>query len=167
MIKEFSIGENLVLKKDGNSLHGISSLRKASEEVIAEYEVRAPGPDIKTGSLSGGNQQKVVIAREIASGRSVMIFSHPTRGVDINAELFIHSEIVKERNKGKAILLILSDMEELLSLSDRLSVIYKGKIERTFDSDELSFESQLPEHQEQRKSTLINDIGKMMTGVSN
>ncbi len=167
MIKEFSIGENLVLKKDGNSLHRMSTLRKASEEVIAEYEVRAPGPDIKTGSLSGGNQQKVVIAREIASGRSVMIFSHPTRGVDINAELFIHSEIVKERNKGKAILLISSDMEELLSLSDRLSVIYKGKIERTFDSNELYAESQMPEQQDHRKEMLINEIGKLMTGVSN
>ncbi|MBK6876554.1 MAG: ABC transporter ATP-binding protein [Ignavibacteria bacterium] len=167
MIKEFSIGENLVLKKDGNSLHRMSTLRKASEEVIAEYEVRAPGPDIKTGSLSGGNQQKVVIAREIASGRSVMIFSHPTRGVDINAEMFIHSEIVKERNKGKAILLISSDMEELLSLSDRLSVIYKGKIERTFDSNELYAESQMPEQQDHRKEMLINEIGKLMTGVSN
>ena len=129
--------------------------------------MRAPGPDIKTGSLSGGNQQKVVIAREIASGRSVMIFSHPTRGVDINAEMFIHSEIVKERNKGKAILLISSDMEELLSLSDRLSVIYKGKIERTFDSNELYAESQMPEQQDHRKEMLINEIGKLMTGVSN
>jgi ABC-type uncharacterized transport system ATPase subunit len=167
MIKEFSIGENLVLKRSGNSLHLDSALRKASEEVIAEYEVRAPSPDIKTGSLSGGNQQKVVIAREIASGSSVMIFSHPTRGVDINAELFIHSEIVKERNKGKAILLISSDLEELLSLSDRLSVIYKGKIKRTFDTEELWAGSQLPEQQDLRKVMLINEIGKLMTGVSN
>lgn len=167
MIKEFSIGENLVLKRSGNSLHLDSALRKASEEVIAEYEVRAPSPDIKTGSLSGGNQQKVVIAREIASGSSVMIFSHPTRGVDINAELFIHSEIVKERNKGKAILLISSDLEELLSLSDRLSVIYKGNIKRTFDTEELCAGSQLPEEQDLRKEMLINEIGKLMTGVSN
>jgi simple sugar transport system ATP-binding protein len=165
LIKEYSVGENFVLKNKGNSFHRKSALRKSSEKVIAEYDVRASGPEVTVGSLSGGNQQKVVIAREIASGSSVMIFSHPTRGVDINAEVFIHSEIIEERNKGKAILLISSDIEELLSLSDRLSVIYKGKIVKTFESGELSFATDSSEQHLRGKEIIINEIGKLMTGV--
>ncbi len=166
LIMEFTIGENFALKRKGNSYHSEKELLNSSEKVINSYEVHAPGPEVKLGSLSGGNQQKVVVAREISSGNEVIVFSHPTRGVDINAELFIHSQIVNERNNGKAILLISSDIEELLSLSDRLSVIYKGKLVRTYETEELSNALNNSEENSDGKIHLVNQLGKLMTGVS-
>ena len=165
LIKEFTIGENLALKQKGNSFHSEKELMSTSEKVINSYEVHAPGPKVKVGSLSGGNQQKVVVGREINSGNEIIVFSHPTRGVDINAELFIHSQIVNERNKGKAILLISSDIEELLSLSDRLSVIYKGKLVKTYESDELFNALDNSMNNNAGREQLVNDLGKLMTGV--
>ncbi len=167
LIKEFTIGENFALKHEGFSYHSDKELSNSSEKVIRGYEVHAPGPDVKVGALSGGNQQKVIVAREISSGKEVIVFSHPTRGVDINAELFIHSQIVNERNNGKAILLISSDVEELLSLSDRLSVIYKGKLVRTYEPHELANALNRSDDVLKGKAQLVTELGKFMTGVLN
>jgi simple sugar transport system ATP-binding protein len=164
-IKEYTIGENLILKRAGNSIHTRRSLERDSESVINEFDVRAPGPDVCVGALSGGNQQKAVIAREIATGKDVMIFSHPTRGVDINAALSICSRIVDERNRGKAILLISSDLEELLNLSDRLSIIYKGNIVKTFGKAELDKLTDDPTQGTKERDKLMIEIGRYMTGV--
>ena len=112
------------------------------------------------GSLSGGNQQKVVFAREIEFDNTTLLLSHPTRGVDINAMAFIHSKIILQRNSGKAILLISSDLDELISLSDRLSVLYKGKVLKTFKQSELKSETG------DVSEKVLEKISKLMLGIT-
>ncbi len=155
MIKEFTIGENMLLKKKNQGILSEYNINAMSQHIMKKYDVRAPSAQTPLGSLSGGNQQKAIIAREIEMQQNTMIFYHPTRGVDINAMAFIHSEIVNLRNTGKAILLISSDLDELLKLSDRLSVIHKGKIIKTFTEEELATDN---------KSGLLDNIGKLMIG---
>ncbi len=170
MIKEFSIGENLILKDEKAKFVTSSLLDKNSDEVIQNYDVRVSDKRSDLGSLSGGNQQKVIIAREIELDNDILIFSHPTRGVDINATVFIHSKIIEERNKGKSILLISADLDELLSLSDRLSVLYKGKIIKTFDMNDsdVKVRNELePEPDPEITKPLYEQIGKLMIGITN
>ncbi|MBS1493898.1 MAG: ABC transporter ATP-binding protein [Bacteroidetes bacterium] len=157
MIKEFTIGENLILKKKKNGLITKNTVDSASQYIMKKYDVRAPSPETPLGSLSGGNQQKAIIAREIEVQQGTMIFYHPTRGVDINATAFIHSEIINLRNSGKAILLISSDLDELLKLSDRLSVMHKGKFIKTFSETELITDN---------RNNLLEEIGQLMIGYT-
>jgi len=155
MIKEFTIGENVLLKKPNRGLISSHLVDATSHYIMKKYDVRAPSASTPLGSLSGGNQQKAIIAREIEMQQNSMIFYHPTRGVDINASALIHSEIVNLRNAGKAILLISSDLDELLKLSDRLSVMHKGKLIKTFTEAQLESED---------KTALLDEIGKLMIG---
>lgn len=170
MIKEFSIGENLLLKdKNANFLTG-QKIKKMSEKVIKDYDVRVTDIKSNLGSLSGGNQQKVIVAREIELDNDILIFSHPTRGVDINASLFIHSKIIEERNKGKSILVISSDLDELITLSDRLSVLYNGKIIKSFDlnENEVNGITEIDiELKHEKYKPLFEQIGKLMIGIIN
>lgn len=169
MIKEFSIGENILLKdRDTYFLTG-KIIDKNSEKVIKNYDVRVSDNKSNLGSLSGGNQQKVIVAREIELDNDILIFSHPTRGVDINASLFIHSKIIEERNKGKAVLVISSDLDELITLSDRLSVLYNGKIIKSFDMNEndASGISEIDvELKHEKYKPLFEQIGKLMIGMT-
>ncbi|MEP7145970.1 MAG: ABC transporter ATP-binding protein [bacterium] len=168
MIREFSIGENIILKKEKNKFIKENDHRKISDEVIKNYDVRVSNIDASLGSLSGGNQQKVIIAREVDLNNDILIFSHPTRGVDINATVFIHSKIIEQRNRGKSVLLISSDLDELTSLSDRLSVIYNGSIIWTFESGELklSQENEPGISENSKIDILYNKIGKLMIGIT-
>ncbi|MEM9642667.1 MAG: heme ABC transporter ATP-binding protein, partial [Pseudomonadota bacterium] len=95
---------------------------------IEKYDVRPPNCDIKASNFSGGNQQKIVIAREIESAPNVLLVGQPTRGVDIGAIEFIHNQIVSLRDMGKAVLLVSVELEEILALSDRIIVMFDGKI---------------------------------------
>jgi len=168
MIKEYSIGENMILKNSPRKFIGKGLLERISEEVIKDYDVRVSDINSPLGSLSGGNQQKVIVAREMEIGNEILIFSHPTRGVDINATLFIHNKIIEQRNNDKAVLLISSDLDELIALSDRLSVLYNGHIIKTFESQDLnSFKEDrlLPEIDTSSNSTLYDEIGKLMIGI--
>lgn len=170
MIKEYSIGENIILRKKEGKLVSKRMLHNISDEITRNYDVRAGSLRSELGSLSGGNQQKVIVAREIELGNDIMIFSHPTRGVDINATLFIHSKIIEQRNEGKAILLISSDLDELVSLSDKLSVIYNGKIVKTFEYGELKaaqMSEELLEINTGSDKSLYDKIGKLMIGYGN
>jgi ABC-type uncharacterized transport system ATPase subunit len=90
--------------------------------------VRPPDPDIRAGSLSGGNQQKAILARELTGDPGVVIAAQPTRGVDVGAIEFIHGRLLEQRAQGKAILLISLELEEIRSLSDRIVVLYAGRI---------------------------------------
>jgi ABC-type uncharacterized transport system ATPase subunit len=90
--------------------------------------VRGGGPATRAGALSGGNQQKVVLAREIDRDPKVLIAAQPTRGLDVGAIEFVHRRLVEERDEGRAILLISLELDEVLSLSDRILVIYEGQI---------------------------------------
>lgn len=168
MIKEFSIGENIILKNRKNKLVTKKNLDHISAGIISRYDIRASESNAALSSLSGGNQQKVIVARELELENDILIFSHPTRGVDINATLFIHSKIVEQRNKGKSILLISSDLDELVSLSDKLSILYNGKIIKKYESEDLKVktdELHLEVDSDSGKS-LFEDIGKLMIGIT-
>ncbi len=160
LIKEYSIGENIILKKDDKGIISKKLLNGISEEIISKYDIRVNDISSELGSLSGGNQQKVVFAREIELDNTTLLLSHPTRGVDINATAFIHSKIISQRNSGKAVLLISSDLDELISLSDRLSVLYKGKILRTFKQSELKSETG------DVNEKVLEKISKLMLGIN-
>ena len=128
------VDENLILGSH-NQLpfcrHGLLSRKAARQfaaDAIEKYKIRAGGVDLPIRTLSGGNQQKVVIARELESDPELIIAAHPTRGLDINAAQFVHQQLINARNRSKAILLISADLEELLSLSDRIVVMYNGRV---------------------------------------
>jgi ABC-type uncharacterized transport systems, ATPase components len=99
-----------------------------ARKLIRDFDVRGGGPLTRAGGLSGGNQQKVVAAREIARDPKVLIAAQPTRGLDVGAIEYLHRRIVEERDKGRAVLLVSLELEEIFSLSDRILVIYEGKI---------------------------------------
>lgn len=103
-------------------------MRRRAAESLRAYDVRPADPDARAGSLSGGNQQKAVLARELSGDPGVVIAAQPTRGVDVGAIEFIHRQLLKQRSEGKAILLISLELEEIRSLSDRILVIYAGRI---------------------------------------
>ncbi len=169
MIKEYSIGENIILKNGKRNFIFAEYLKNISNKVIEEYDVRVSDSSADLGSLSGGNQQKVIVAREIGFESEILIFSHPTRGVDINSTLFIHSKIIEQRNLGKSILLISSDLDELITLSDKLSILYNGRIIKTFEEPELKSFKQDNLHLEIESSSnsqLYNEIGKLMIGLT-
>ena len=128
------VDENLILGSHNRPpfcQHGFLK-RDASHEfadnTIKKYEIRAGGVSLPIRTLSGGNQQKVVVARELESDPELIIAAHPTRGLDINAGQFVHQQLIDARNRSKGILLISADLEELLTLSDRIAVMYNGKI---------------------------------------
>ena len=103
-------------------------MRRRAAENLRAYDVRPPNPDARAGSLSGGNQQKAILARELSGDPGVIIASQPTRGVDVGAIEFIHGQLLEQRSEGKAILLISLELEEVRSLSDRIIVLYAGRI---------------------------------------
>ncbi|MEG0382368.1 MAG: ABC transporter ATP-binding protein [Christensenella sp.] len=135
LILDFTVAENLIIEKIGCepfSKHGFLNLKKIKENatnLIREYDVRPDNcENTRAGALSGGNQQKAIIAREISNNPELLIAVQPTRGLDVGAIEFVHKSIVRHRNQGKAVLLISLELEEVLKLSDRIAVIYNGKI---------------------------------------
>jgi simple sugar transport system ATP-binding protein len=134
LVLEFDLAENLCLReyrKPSMSRYGwLSPKRMAARArgLLKEFDVRGGEDDTRAGSLSGGNQQKVVIARELAAQPRVLIAAQPTRGLDVGAIEFVHRRLVEERDQGRAVLLVSLEMEEIRSLSDRVLVIYEGEI---------------------------------------
>ena len=135
MVLDYNLAENIVLKnyfQEPYSKNGILNFNKIYEhanQLIEQYDVRSgEGPNSITRGMSGGNQQKAIIAREIESGADVLICVQPTRGLDVGAIEFIHSQIVKQRDEGKAVLLISLELSEVLSVSDRILVMSEGEI---------------------------------------
>ena len=105
-----------------------NAIRKETEEKMKRFDVRPPNPKLTAKNFSGGNQQKIVLAREIERNPDLLLVGQPTRGVDIGAIEFIHQQIVALRDQGKAILLISVELDEILSLSDRVLVMFDGEI---------------------------------------
>jgi general nucleoside transport system ATP-binding protein len=134
LVLDFSISENLSLheyRKPPESRLGWLSPRRIvarARQLIREYDIRGGGPQTTAGSLSGGNQQKVVVAREIASEPRVLVAAQPTRGLDVGAIEYVHRRLVEERDEQKAVLLVSLELEEIQSLSDRIIVIYEGEL---------------------------------------
>jgi simple sugar transport system ATP-binding protein len=155
MIKEFSIGENVLLRMKSGVLLTRTKSQRVADKIVIDYDIKVGGSDVAMASLSGGNQQKVIVAREIFIDNKILIFHHPTRGVDIIATEYIHSKIIEQKKLGKAIILISSELEELLKLSDRLGVIYKGSIIKEFEEKTIKT----------KNNFLIEKIGKLMIGI--
>jgi general nucleoside transport system ATP-binding protein len=103
-------------------------IRRRTVDIISRFDVRPPNPDLPARALSGGNQQKLIIGRELELGPKLLLVSQPTRGVDIGAIEFIHRKLVALRDGGCAVLLVSAELEEVMSLSDRLLVIHNGHI---------------------------------------
>lgn len=144
IILDMSVKENVILEKykaKPFSKRGIlkqKSIDKFTESLLNKYSVKPEKcSNSKIRNLSGGNQQKVVIGREISNNPDLLIAVQPTRGLDIGAIKYVHEILVEQRNKGKAILLISLDLDEILDLSDTISVIYNGKISNTFKQNEI------------------------------
>jgi general nucleoside transport system ATP-binding protein len=141
LVLEFNLAENLVLHDYGRepfSRLGWINPRgwfRWARGLLQEFDVRGGGPTTRGASLSGGNQQKVVIAREVARDPSVLIAAQPTRGLDVGAIEFVHRRLVEQRDAGKAVLLVSLELEEILSLSDRVLVLYEGRIVAEFPPD--------------------------------
>ena len=106
----------------------LRNIAKWANRLITEFDVRTSSAEAPARSLSGGNQQKVIIAREFSANPMALIASQPTRGVDIGAIEFIHRRIIEQRDASKAVLLISAELDEIRSLSDRIAVMYEGKI---------------------------------------
>jgi simple sugar transport system ATP-binding protein len=96
--------------------------------MIRAFDIRTPGAEVPAGNLSGGNQQKVIIARELSRPIRLLIAAQPTRGLDVGSIEFIHSQIVAQRNQGRAVLLVSAELDEILALADRVGVMYRGKL---------------------------------------
>jgi ABC-type uncharacterized transport system ATPase subunit len=134
LIMSMKLTENMFLKSSFEDIwvnHGLIDKKKLdayTNEKIHAYEIKATGPDAVIGSLSGGNQQKVILARELDMGSEVIVFDQPTRGLDLGAVDHIHRIILDEKKKGKAIVLISTELSEIFGLSDRIAVIYRGEI---------------------------------------
>jgi simple sugar transport system ATP-binding protein len=134
LVLDFTLAENLALREfrsPPESTAGFlfpSRMASRARKLLEEFDVRGGAPQTPARSLSGGNQQKVVIAREVSGDRRVLVASQPTRGLDVGAIEFVHRRLVEERDKGRAILLVSFELEEILSLSDRILVIYEGRI---------------------------------------
>ena len=134
LILAFSLSENFALhayRHAPNSRYGILNLRTMfarARRLLKEFDVRGGTPSTPAGALSGGNQQKVVLAREIDGDPKVLIAAQPTRGLDVGAIEFVHRRLVEQRDAGRAIFLVSLELEEILSLSDRILVIYEGRI---------------------------------------
>jgi simple sugar transport system ATP-binding protein len=134
LVLEFTIAENIALHdyaKPPAAKWGWlfpNRLVERARGLITEFDVRGGGPLTRAAGLSGGNQQKVIAAREISRDPKVLIAAQPTRGLDVGAIEYLHRRLVQERGEGRAILLISLELEEILSLSDRILVIYEGRI---------------------------------------
>jgi len=142
LVLDFTVAENLILKeyyRDKYSNKGILDFKKIDDhakELIESYDIRPRDIYHRAGELSGGNQQKVILAREISNDPDLLIAAQPTRGLDVGAIEYIRNFLINQRDRGKAVLLISFELDEILALSDRISVIYNGKILKTFKANE-------------------------------
>jgi ABC-type uncharacterized transport system ATPase subunit len=135
LVLSYSVADNMILGRQRSaafSWHEIVlrliAIRDWARKLVKEFDIRTPTIDTAARNLSGGNQQKIIVAREIASRPRVLLAAQPTRGVDIGAIEFIHRRLVAERDAGTSVLLVSAELDEVRSLSDRIAVIYEGKI---------------------------------------
>jgi simple sugar transport system ATP-binding protein len=141
LVLDFNLAENLVLhdyaREPFSKLGWINPRNwlRWARGLLQEFDVRGGGPTTRGAALSGGNQQKVVLAREISRDPSVLLAAQPTRGLDVGAIEFVHRRLVEQRDSGKAVLLVSLELEEIISLSDRILVLYEGRIVAEFTPD--------------------------------
>lgn len=147
LVLEFNLAENIILgdhRRPPVARRGIMhprAITAVARKRIADYDIRTPSERVLAENLSGGNQQKVVVAREIGRDPELLVAAQPTRGLDVGAIEFVHRQILRERSAGKAILLVSLELEEVLSLADRILVIYEGLIVKEFAAAEADAET--------------------------
>lgn len=156
VVKNFTVAENLILEDHarkpfarGGLFMDFRAITDACKRAISDYEIKTPGTEVPIKNLSGGNIQKLVLARELSRRPQVLIAAQPTRGVDIGATEYIHKRLLDERARGTAILLISEDLDEIRALSDRIIVMYEGRILGVVPGD-----------------VNIRQLGAMMAGTS-
>jgi len=155
LVGEFSIAENLMLdgsfgKPFANGVQiDFAKRDEIAQKLIKEFDIRTPSAETMAKQLSGGNQQKVVVARELGRELKVLVASQPTRGVDVGSIEFIHEQIIAARDAGKSVLIISTELDEVLALADRIAVMYRGRIVGIVDS-----------------KTTREKLGKMMAGIA-
>ncbi len=141
LVLPFTLAENLALREyrspelSGRGWLRLRHMKERAEKLLAEFDVRGGGAESYAAALSGGNQQKVAVAREIASNPKVLVAHQPTRGLDVGAIEFVHRRLIAERDKGRAVLLVSLEYEEVKALADRILVIYEGRIVGEFQPD--------------------------------
>jgi simple sugar transport system ATP-binding protein len=134
VIREFSVAENLVLDTYDREPYGNAfrlnpgAIAEAARERVEQFDIRTSSPSAAVSTLSGGNQQKVVVAREMSRALRLFVAAQPTRGVDVGSIEFIHNRIVQERDSGTAVLVVSSELDEVVGLADRIAVMYRGRI---------------------------------------
>jgi len=157
LILDYTVAQNMVLgihyrrpyvKRRGLDVINFIPIKEKAKRLIREFDIRPPDQKNLAGNLSGGNQQKVIVAREFDQDPRCLVAAQPTRGIDVGSIQFIHERLLQARDAGKAVLLISADLEEILSISDRIAVIYEGRIVGIMNPDEATEES----------------LGLMMTG---
>ena len=142
LVAPYSIIDNLVLNRYHRapfSRRGVlrrGEMQRNARELVAAFDVRTPGIETACGSLSGGNQQKVVVARELSGQLALLVVAQPTRGLDVGSIEFIHRQIVARRDAGVAVLLVSAELDEILALSDRIGVLYRGRLVEVVDRDD-------------------------------
>ncbi|MDC7248766.1 MAG: ABC transporter ATP-binding protein [Sphaerochaetaceae bacterium] len=157
IVPSFSIKENLILKDIGNeqfSNHTIinnKAINDNAEKLREQFDIRCVNTSLSAGALSGGNIQKVILAREIARKPKFLVAVYPTRGLDMGAAQFIHSKLLEMRKNGVGILLISEELDEIMNLSDNIAVIFKGHIQKVLPA----------------KTATRREIGMLMAGVNN
>ena len=156
LLMSFRLWENLALKSSGRPPFGspfwlrVGAMREATARAIETFSIRAPGPDTPASALSGGNQQKLVLAREFGLRPKLLLAAQPTRGLDVGATEYVHRRLLAARDGGMAILLVSTELDEVLALSDRILVMYEGRAMGLVKAEETTRET----------------IGLMMAGMA-
>ena len=146
LVMDFTLAENLILGRHDRKPYakGLNlnnkKIKEEARRLIKEFDVRTPSENVEAKSLSGGNQQKLIIAREFDREPDLLIASQPTRGIDVGAIEYIHNKLIEQRDNNKAILLLSLELDEILALSDRVAVIYEGEIVDILDVEEATEE---------------------------
>ena len=142
LVQEFTVAENMVLHSYGEASYSSKGILQEgaitahADKLMESFDIRPRKSRYLAGDLSGGNQQKVILAREIDDDPDVLIAAQPTRGLDVGAIENIHQFLVQQRDKGRAVLLVSFELDEIMSLSDRIGIIYEGAITKTFNEGE-------------------------------
>jgi simple sugar transport system ATP-binding protein len=149
-----SVAENAILglqrKYTRGMFRGIRVARESALELVSRFGIRTAGIDFAAGKLSGGNLQKLILGREIMRGAAALVVEQPTRGLDVGAVEAVWGELLRARQEGKAILLISTELEELLNLADRIAVMYEGRVMGVVDA----------------AGAAVEEIGLMMAGIA-
>jgi len=157
LVMPFEEYENSILGYHGDKRYGrgvlfdFETIRADASEKIEKYDIRPPDCRLRTANFSGGNQQKIVIAREVETDPALLLVGQPTRGVDIGAIEFIHKRLIEMRDAGKAVLLVSVELDEIMSLADRILVMFAGRIVGELDA----------------KVATEQSLGLMMAGIEN